>query len=535
MLPSSTGVLVVGAGPVGLSAAVLLRRFGIPLIVVDRLAERSGHPKARGVRMRAMELFRQWGLEDALRTRELPVESNRFIYCETVGGVEFARSPVMGDVDWATPAGNCRIAQNVLEETIEYHLAAQDVRVHRGVELLHLVQDNDGVVATLRDAAGVEAEVRADYVIAADGVGSRVRKGLGIAMEVLGPPAYATSIYWRADLRVLTGDRPCIAFMATAGEGGFVAVGAADHADRWITIMPSTATRPDRPTVEEAVWAVRAGVGRDDLEPEIISAAVFRVGVGVAQTFQAGRVLLAGDAAHALPYTGGFGINTGVADVHNLIWKLDLVRRGVAPEQLLDSYTAERRAVVLSNAAWSSSNGRRFQNIWAAARDRDTHRLDAELRAQVRHVEPTGQDLGFRYPGGESPTTYRPVAEPGARAPHAWISSGGVRRSVLDLFDRDFSLIVGADGRGWAAAAAAVTAQTGCPIRCYRVGTDDLEPVDGELQKNYQLGPDGAVLVRPDGHVAWRGDGAPDQEGLAAAVDVALAGGHQLTSGHPRR
>jgi len=525
MLPSSTGVLVVGAGPVGLSAAVLLRRFGIPLVVVDRLAERSGHPKARGVRMRAMELFRQWGLEDALRTRQLPVESNRFIYCETVGGTEFARSPVMGDVDWATPAGNCRIAQNVLEETIEYHLAAQDVRVHRGVELLHLVQDSGGVVATLRDAAGVEAEVRADYVIAADGVGSRVRKGLGIAMEVMGPPAYATSIYWRADLRLLTGDRPCIAFMATAGEGGFVAVGAADHADRWITIMPSTATRPDRPTVEEAVWAVRAGVGRDDLEPEIISAAVFRVGVGVAQTFQAGRVLLAGDAAHALPYTGGFGINTGVADVHNLIWKLDLVRRGVAPEQLLDSYTAERRAVVLSNAAWSSSNGRRFQNIWAAARDRDTHRLDAELRAQVRHVEPTGQDLGFRYPGGESPTTYRPVAEPGARAPHAWITSGGVRRSVLDLFDRDFSLIVGADGRGWAAAAAAVTAQTGCPIRCYRVDTDDLEPVDGELEKNYQLGSDGVVLVRPDGHVAWRGDGASDQEGLTAAVDVALAGG----------
>jgi len=526
MLPSSTGVLVVGAGPVGLSAAVLLRRFGIPLVVVDRLAERSGHPKARGVRMRAMELFRQWGLEDALRTRELPVESNRFIYCETVGGVEFARSPVMGDVDWATPAGNCRIAQNVLEETIEYHLAAQDVRVHRGVELLNLVQDSSGVVATLRDAAGVEAEVRADYVIAADGVGSRVRNGLGIALEVMGPPAYATSIYWRADLRLLTGDRPCIAFMATAGEGGFVAVGAADDADRWITIMPSTATRPDRPTVEEAVRAVRAGVGRDDLEPEIISAAVFRVGVGVAQTFQAGRVLLAGDAAHALPYTGGFGINTGVADVHNLIWKLDLVRRGVAPEQLLDSYTAERRAVVLSNAAWARSNGHRFQNIWAAARDRDTHRLDAELRAQVRHVQPTGQDLGFRYPGGESPTTYRPVAEPGARAPHAWITSGGVRRSVLDLFDRDFSLIVGADGRGWGGAAAAVTAQTRCPIRCYRVGTDDLEPVDGELEKNYQLGPDGVVLVRPDGHVAWRGDGASDQEGLAVALDVALAGGH---------
>jgi hypothetical protein len=311
------------------------------------------------------------------------------------------------------------------------------------------VQDNYGVVATLRDATGVEAEVRTDYVIAADGVASGVREGLGIALEALGPSAYATSIYWRADVGLLTGERPCIAFMATAGEGGFVAVGAADDTDRWVTIMPSTATRPDRPTLNEAVAAVRAAVGRDDLEPEIISVAVFRVGVSVAQTFQAGRVFLVGDAAHALPYTGGFGINTGVADVHNLIWKLDLVRRGVAPEQLLDSYTVERRAVVLSNVAWSRSNGHRFQNIWAAARDRDTHRLDAELRAQVQHVEPTGQDLGFRYPGGESPTTYRPVAEPGARAPHAWITSGGLRRSVLDLFDRNFSLVIGADGRDW--------------------------------------------------------------------------------------
>jgi hypothetical protein len=150
----------------------------------------------------------------------------------------------------------------------------------------------------------------------------------------------------------------------------------------------------------------------------------------------------------------------------------------------------------------------------------------------VQHVEPTGQDLGFRYPGGESPTRYRPVAEPGDRAPHAWITSGGLRRSVLDLFDRNFSLIIGADGRDWEVAAAAVTARTRCPIRCYRVGTDDLEPVDGELEKNYQLGGDSVVLVRPDGHVAWRGDGASD---LVAEVGDATGPHMWVDPSHRRR
>jgi hypothetical protein len=229
-------------------------------------------------------------------------------------------------------------------------------------------------------------------------------------------------------------------------------------------------------------------------------------------------------------------MNTGMQDVHNLVWKLVLVLGGRAPAGLLDTYEAERAPVARDNADWSVSNSKRIAEIRAALVNRDRGRLDAALRDEKGHVNAIGQDLGFHYDSGalvhdgtpappHDPATYRPAARPGHRAPHAWLRRGDLRVSTLDLFDRDFALLCGPGGGAWAAASAAAAADTGVHIIAHRIGADgELVSEDGRFPDLYGIGDDGAVLVRPDGHVAWRTPYAPAEPGraLADALQEAL-------------
>ena len=219
-------VIVVGAGPVGLAAALLLEQHGLTGIVVDRREVRSGHPKARGLRLRASELAAVWGFDAALREIAMPSEIHRFIYCETVAGEEIARTGTMAsaDADWSS-VPPYRVPQDRLEEIMERRvLGLRGVDLVRGRTATSVVQDEGGVTVEFADVAGERSTLRGRYLIAADGVGSGIRTGLGIPFGTGAPTPYWHSLYWHGDLRDITEDRLAIMYYTRTGGASLVGV-----------------------------------------------------------------------------------------------------------------------------------------------------------------------------------------------------------------------------------------------------------------------------------------------------------------------
>lgn len=519
-------VVIIGAGPVGLAAALLLSRQGVRTLVLDRRTERNGHPKARGIRLRASELARLWGLDDELRSIAMPTETHRFIYTDTLAGEEIARTNTMTSLDesWSsTPP--YRVPQDLLEQALErLVVASPGVELRRGTTVEALEQDAYGVDVLLRDGSGKQSLARAEYAVIADGVGSSLRAALGIQFGSDAPVPFWHSVYWRGDLSAYTADRPAIMYYTQAGgSSALVGVAPAGGGDRWVTIVqnPPSPERPVALSRDEAVALIRKAVGRDDLDVDVVSSETFRISADVAGSYRAGRAFLAGDAAHALPPTGGFGINTGFADVHNLAWKLALVLAGDAPDSLLDSYESERRPVAQSNAAWSIGNAKRFVAVKAALFADDREELRRLLGEQQEHVDPIDQDLGFGYaqrPADSAPA-YATITL-GARAPHAMVRTAAGEVSTLEIFDGGMTVVLGDSGSPWKAVIP--------PDRVVKVvGEPGFEPADAALADRYPLGIGGAAIVRPDGHVAWLADSATGDLAarFAAAWDATIRTG----------
>jgi putative polyketide hydroxylase len=499
-------VIVVGAGPIGLAAALLLSRSGQKGIVLERNTTRSRHPKARGIRLRASELVRLWGFDTALRAVAMPGATHRFIYTETLAGEEIARTApsIVEQAQWSNTS-QYRVAQDQIEEILERQLIAEapSFDVRRGAKVVAVEQDSEGVTVTA-ESDGARSTVRAKYLIAADGVSSSIRSMLGLTLGDEGPAPYWYSIYWRGDLTDLTSDRPAIMYYTRTGGDALVGIAPASGTDRWVTIvqLPRSATRPDPLTSEEAVALIRSAVGRSDLEVEVVSSATFRISADVADRYRNGRVFLAGDAAHTLPPTGGFGINTGLADIHNLAWKLAWTLNGEAPRSLLDSYEPERRSVALSNAAWSSNNAKRFVGLKNALAANDRAEIARLVAEQSSHVDPLDQDLGFSYaPLDEAGPPAFERSSLGARAPHASVyDETETVRSTLEVFDGQLTLVVAPES-AWSSVADGQ--QVTQKLRKLTIGEGLLRSVDGSLKDRLGLGQHGAMLVRPDGHVAW--------------------------------
>jgi putative polyketide hydroxylase len=523
-------VVVVGAGPIGLAACLLLERAGLTGLVFERHESRPQHPKARGIRLRASELARLWGFDDALRALAMPGETHRFIYTTTLGGEEIARTaPASGaTASWASTA-QYRVAQDHLEEVMErqFSVETSNVALRKGETVVTLVQDGDGVTVTTEDASGNRSTSRGRYLVVADGVGSRTRGMLGLSLGDDGPAPYWHSVYWHGDLSDLTRDRPAIMYYTQTGGDALVGIAPAGGADRWVTIVqrPASAERPEPLTDDEARALIRAAVGRDDLDIDVVSSATFRISADVVDRYRVGRAFLAGDAAHSLPPTGGFGINTGFADIHNLVWKLAWVLRGDAPKSLLDSYEPERRTVALSNAAWSSGNAKRFIALKRALADDDRPEIERLVADQSRHVDPVDQDLGFSYSplDQDAPPSFERVAL-GARAPHAPVRSPSGPVSTLALFDGRLSLVVGGDSR-WLPLVEGQTSVSSLQVLV--IGSAGFTGADGLLAERYDLGDRGAAIIRPDGHIAWlaRGDEGATPERFASILDEVLGAG----------
>src|SRR5688572_14953275 len=339
-------VLIVGGGPVGLSASILLSRLGVASRLVERHPGTALHPKARNINMRTMEIFRQCGVEDAVRAAGLPIERTKFlIWAETLAGREIERRVEKRshpDGELPSPAKHCLCAQDDLEPVLRRHAEAlAPGTLAFATELVRFEQDGDGVTATVRDAGG-EKEIRARYLIAADGARSPVRRALGVAMHGVPELYRSVNLLLNADLTKWVKDRPAAIYIIQH-EGLRATLMTINGVNRWgflINLPVDASFEPYTP--ERCAAVVRAAIGVPDLEVKILGIDPWIAAAEVAERYRVGRVFLAGDAAHHMPPTGGFGLNTGVQDAHNLAWKLAAVLNGWASPGLLDTYEAER-------------------------------------------------------------------------------------------------------------------------------------------------------------------------------------------------
>jgi 2-polyprenyl-6-methoxyphenol hydroxylase-like FAD-dependent oxidoreductase len=512
-------ILVVGGSLVGLSTALFLADRGVRSLTVERHPGTAIHPRAAMFNQRTIELYRSVGLEQEVAEAAAHEfeQDGAIVSVETLAGreLEYYFRNVNEGYEPLSPSPRLFITQIGLEPILRRHAAERGALLEYSTELVSFEQDADGVSAVVRNReSGGERTVRASYVVAADGSRSPVRERLGIPLR--GHPSFSKSItiYFRADVEPLLGERNLSVIyvfgptlqgffrFSLAGDAGFLVV--------------NTTTDPDGARNRD-VWAdmdgdrctayVREALGEPDLPVEIENVQQWNACAEWAETFQDGRIFLAGDAAHNMPPTGGFGGNTGVADGHNLSWKLAYVLDGTAGPSLLDTYDAERRPVgeLTSEQAYT----------------RYVLRLDPELgKDDIQPFVPDPPiELGHRYrssaivaedgegdDGALYEDPYQPSGRPGTRAPHVELDRG----STLDLFGRGFVVLSPADVWCSAARSAAV----------------DAHRIDSEAFANaYGTGAEGAVLVRPDGFVAWRARGARDgaERELVHALDQVLS------------
>jgi len=490
-------VLVVGAGPSGLTTALSAARSGTRVLVVERHAGTSIFPKATGIRPRSLEILRSWGLEDAVLAGAQDVRVAASISARLVDPqlAEYSLGAAEPEVlRRVSPVQFAVSPQAHLEPLLVERVRSYGSTVEFGTELLGLVESADGsgaVVARLR-TADTTYDVRARFVVGADGVASTVRALAEIQVDHLGAEGEHLATLFRADLAGrLQGAAYALHMITAPGvEGVFVASGSDS---RWVYDR-EWHPGEEEPGHEAVVAQLRAATGVVDLDPEVLGLFHWSFEAAVATSIRRGSVFLVGDAAHQTTPRGARGMNTGIADGHNLGWKLAWVARGWAGEELLESYPAERHPVGVRNARAS-----------LVPTDQAAEADLAEDFGVVYRSSVITADQDVRTADG------LPAAVPGARAPHAWVTHQGRRVSTIDLYDDRLTLL--APDEGWRTAAEA----SAVPVRLLTVGTDLLDD-HGQLTSGYRL-DDAAVLVRPDGHVAARLSEPAD---LGPAVGTAL-------------
>ena len=491
---------------------MLLASKGVPSLTVERHPGTAIHPRAAMFNQRTIEIYRSLGLEDEIvEASGLEFEQDgAIVSVESLAGkeLEYYFRNVNEGYEPLSPSPRLFITQIGLEPILRRHADALGARLEYSTELVSLEQDDDGVTAVVKSRdTGEERTVRAGYVVAADGSKSQVRERLGIPLR--GHPNFSNSItiYFRADVKPLVGDRNLSVIyvfgptlqgffrFSLAGDAGFLVVNTTTDADGrrnrdvWAELDD-----------ERCAAYVREALGAPDLALEIENVQRWNSSAEWAERFEDGRVFLAGDAAHNMPPTGGFGGNTGVADGHNLAWKLAHVLHGDAGAALLKTYDAERRPV--------------GEFTTEQAYTRYVMRLDPELGKE--DIQPFVPDppieLGHRYRSSavipeadddglihENPL--EPSGRPGTRAPHVALDGG----STLDLFGR--GLVVLSASEAWCRAA------EGASLAAHRIESQ-------AFAEAYGTGTEGAVLVRPDGFIGWRARGAQEngETELSSAV-----------------
>lgn len=502
-------VLVVGAGAAGLATSALLAKYGVGSLLVERRREVFIYPKARNLSFRSLEILRGLGLSDEVHA--IAQRESALVTRPTLNSAQeepaIDLDAIFAGLDTLSPEPPVQYCpQSKSEPLLLNEIRRRGGEVRYGTELCSFDPDESGVTAVIRDREGDELEtVRADYLVGADGVHSPIRKALGIATSGYGAlPIFVVFIYFRGPWRK---------FVAHLGEGGGVQVKNAEAQGIFIpadgdlgmfitTYFPGKGETADQFTPQRCREMLIKAIG-EPIDLDIVEAVAWQPYEQVADQFQCGRVFLVGDSAHTMPPFKAGGANTAIQSAHNLAWKLAAVLQETAGPALLNTFHAERHPVG-SFAARQSLSG---PTIPLLRLEDDRPLLPPEEECSMFALM-----VGYRYgsaavlsdePGGLVEELH---AQPGTRVPHAWVRDGV---STLDLLGPGFTVLT-RDER-WCAAAASASLAAHC------IHSDEWAAIT-------ELGPEGALLVRPDDFIGWRADERPadPEKALRQAVSSIL-------------
>lgn len=567
-----TDVLVVGAGPTGLTAAAFLARYGVKAITVTKYDGTANSPRAHITNQRSVEIFRDLEIEDQVMAEAMSQEQmGQQVFSTSFAGREISRMMTWGagvdrrcEYEAASPSRMCNAPQHMLEPLILGAAKRYDADIRFGTELVQISQDADGVRAVVRERkSGEEYEIRAKYAVGCDGARSTVAEQIGFEIDGAMGLGDAFTVWLEADLSKYTQHRSGALFMVCE-PGSDVWLSA------WTCVKPWTEWNPlfirhgqdkDDTSEENVLKRVRAAIGDPSIEVKIKKISTWQINHAVATQYRNGRVFVAGDAAHRHPPANGLGSNTCVQDAYNLTWKLALVLSGKAGEGLLDTYNAERQPVgrqvvdranksVADMGPWTEALGfKPGQTKEEALAVLDELFGDSDVGAQRREALLAGLDktnwqfnaigveLGQRYdssavvsdgtpfpPYDRDPELhYHPTTHPGAYLPHVWLERDRQRVSTLDLARGGrFALLTGVGGQAWLEAAKRVGDEFGVEIAGQTIGMrQENDDVFGEWTRRREVDDHGCILVRPDGYIGWRSQHGV--EDAAAALRGAVA------------
>ncbi|MGW8363823.1 FAD-dependent monooxygenase, partial [Streptomyces wedmorensis] len=573
-------VLIVGGGGCGLSASVFLADQGVDHLLVERHPDTSRIPKAHYLNQRTMEIFRQHGIADDVLAEAAPLELfGKVRWMTTLAGDgpmdrrlihemdAFGGGELREGYEKVGPVLPAKLPQMWLEPILRRHAENRSPgRILFHHELTTFSDEGDHVLAEVRNVeTGEITTVRAQYLIGADG-GRFVGPEVGIRQE--GPPGLVntTTAYFSADLSEWWEEGTLITHFLSPEDpdlsSNLIEMGPSwgKACEQWgLHFAPGPPGRWDAETV---IPRIRELLRLPELEIEVHKVTDWIVHAHLADRYRVGRVLIAGDAAHRQPPAVGLGLNTGIQDAHNLAWKLAAVVNGGSPDSLIDTYEAERRPVGRENVDWAVSAashhqvvidaigaghnipaGRRLQRLEAyfdPSENGDTVRARA---LEIFHTHRGGcqsldMEVGFGYEEGAlvpdgtvrparvpMRNVHVPTSRPGHRVPHAWISRDGELLSTIDLTGTGgYVLITGPEGTAWTEAAERVAEKYSVPVVTARIGEGgDYDDVDGGWEAVRQITGAGALVVRPDGHVAYRATAAAeDPEQVLTEVFAAV-------------
>jgi 2,4-dichlorophenol 6-monooxygenase len=572
----ATDVLIVGSGPAGGAAALCLATLGVPNIMITKHRWTANTPRAHITNQRAMEIFRDLGIEDQVLADATPHElCGDTVFCTSIAGEEIGRIRTWGthpareaDYQLASPCLICDIPQTYLEPILVKNAMARGTQTRFSTEYVSHEQDAGGVTVQVRDrVGGVVYPIRAKYLIGADGARSQVAGDIGLPYEGQMDIAGSMNITFKADISDYVAGRPSVLYWVIQPGSNVGGIGAGlvrmiRPWNEWLIVWGYDISQPP-PVIDEAaaIQIVRNLLGLPDLDVEITGTSLWGNNEMYATRLHQGRVFCAGDAVHRHPPSNGLGSNTSVQDSYNLAWKLAAVLRGQAAPSLLETYSAERAPVARQITARANKSSREFVQFFEVLGLLDA-KDEAEMREQIEERKAStprgaakraalvtamelknyefnahGVEMGQFYqstaivPDGShrpahtrDPELYfEPTTVPGGRLPHAWVGDRSRRLSTLDLAPYGpFTLVTGIAGQAWADAAAQAGGELGVPVGTVIIGPG--QPVTDlyyDWARLREVAEEGALLIRPDKHVGWRSVSMPDDP--AGALRAALA------------